>query len=456
VSARVRTQDPRVFRFASDLLDQFKHDNPRLRATNFAVALSVFSRRSISSSGITLNRPGGGPSIDTGDLQSLCDATYEKVPGFDRATADAPIYKLFSGEFKPRSPRSNNWRNAFDLQTGLGCDAPWDSSFLQSGAYLDEQRFYCPFRTKGGVCDSSTGFASGTPRHCFMPNKRGKAPGPDTIAASPPKLLARGFDADGGGRGYWYVEPTLGGLALLLGDPTQRVPVYPFLVVFYGGTVRRGIPGLVSPQFLQNELKLTSDQFLTLFDVDRRNRLNAALLLNRSPGPAPKREPPARKSDGSVGTTYRRRDVVQIQRDAAAEPDPERRRELLERATNGHIETLDSVARYLKRRGYTCREQQSGFDLYARSSGRAVLLEVKTWTQSNLTKQCRSGLAQLLEYEFRNREVLRKPVDLCLVLDREPPASRWLWRFLRECGVLPAWIEGGTLQTFDLWRSELP
>ena len=453
LAAFVATQDPALFKRADALLSGFAEAS--LRQNNFAVAIAVLANRGNVARGVSgssINLVGAGPGISTGDLQALCDAIYEKRPGFDKATSSAPIYKVFSGAFKGRSPATNNWRNTFDLQTGLGCDAPWSQIFLQSNAYLEEPRFHCAFRTSTGECTSTSGFGAGG-AHCFMPAKHGVAPTASTKALAPPKLLSRGFD--GGGKAYWCIEPTAAVLTMLLGASGKRVPLYPFLVAFYGGAARK-VPAHVDATYLQKELQLSTNQFYALFDGDPVEPTNAAILLpsptsspGASPGPTPARLAQPR------GTPYRRASPVSIRRLIYTEPDPDRRRELLEKANNGHIETLDALAIDLKSKGFACREQRGGYDLLASGPGRRILFEVKTWTPGNLAKQTRSGLAQLLEYEFRNRQALG-PTELVLVFDRKPLGPSWMWEFLKDRGVLPAWLDGGVLSTFSKWASSLP
>jgi hypothetical protein len=449
-----------------------------LVTANFGVAIAVLLHRSSGSPtseggpAALVGRPGAGDPISTGLLQTaVCDATFEKDEAFLPENADGPIYKPFTNHFKGRSPARNNWRNSFDLQAGLGCDAPYTADYLLSDAYLDEPRYYCQFRDPmTGHCLSPAG-PNGTPT-CFNPNKRNVPPGPETRAQHRPKLLSRGPDDNSG---YWFIEPTVDVLADLLATRAKRVPLYPWIAAMYGGSPYFAQWGTtISRARLESDLKLDRERFLTLFDPDPESLVNASFLADLglsgqldlalvNPNGTQDEashgitDPPGAQNL-SIPVPFQTRDIAQLKARADASPDPAKRARLLERARKGHQRALEDLATSVAERGdFDLTEQLDGFDLLARSEDVAHLFEVKTWTAGNLAGQIRRGWAQLREYRFRNSNALPEDVRLYLVFDRPPPAHLWSWNFLvDDCGVIPAWMNGGELETFQEYVSSLP
>lgn len=234
----ISVSDQAAFDRAVSALVEFRKVSGLL-APNFAVAMAVLLHRGTPSGtgggGAVIGTPGGSP-LTTHDLQALvCDPTWEKSSAFVPSGSSGPIYKPFTVSFKPNSPATNNWRNSFDPQSGLGCDAPYGSTHLLSSAFLAERRTACEFRDSStGACGSPAGL-QGSPPTCFNPNKRSTPPGPESAAAHRPKLLARGTDS-GGNAGYWVVEPTADVLADLLGNKGMRVPAAAFASALYCGS----------------------------------------------------------------------------------------------------------------------------------------------------------------------------------------------------------------------------
>lgn len=471
-------EDPRVLQHGVRLLAEFAKPSPKLLTANFGVAIATLLHRS---SGSPMRRSGpaalvGSPDtsapISTGLLQTaVCDATFEKDDLFLPAEAEGPIYKPFTDHFKGRSPRKNNWRNSFDLQAGLGCDAPYTADYLLSEAYLDEPRYYCQFRDpRTGHCFSPAG-PGGTPT-CFNPNKRDVPPGPETRAQHRPKLLSRGPEDN---PGYWFVEPTVDALADLLARREKRVPLYPWMAAMYGGSsyFRQWGTDIARSRF-EADLKLDRERFLTLFDPDPQASLNSEFLSNLGLeghldlGSADGEEADSTAPEGVAGQAmtrmlsapvpFRTRDVDQLKARADASADPARRARLLERARKGHQRALEDLASLLVTRGdFDLTEQLDGYDLLARTEDVALLFEVKTWTAGNLAGQIRRGWAQLREYRYRNAGDLPDNVRLYLIFDRPPPADLWSWGFLAEdCGVIPAWMNGNELETFPPYADLLP
>jgi len=500
--------NPNVFQRGMALLERFNDSAPRLLAPNFGVAIAVLLHRDAPGSpspGPTrmLNRARIGSAISTGDLQiHVCDATWEKDPTALPPDAAGPIFKPFGDAFFRRSSDSgvNNWRNSFDLQAGIGCDAP--TQLLADAGYLAQPRFDCRYRDPtSGECWSPAGNVLATTRTCFNPNKRDVPPGPGTRAQHRPKFLARGTDS-AGVQGYWSVEPTVDVLSDLLADPAKRVPVYAFAAALYGASPYLSQWGTeVSRERLERDLALGVPEFMTLFDVDPGSRFNSQMLQgfarvqvdapavsseatspaagSEQDGPlstdadAPDVEPEGDEGLAAGGTgadtagyssnplsepvPYQERGSDELTNQAAKHADPARRRRLLERANEGHRRTLAALVKQLAGMGYTVDEQLDGYDLCGRREEHlALLFEVKTWTPQNLAGQVRAGWAQLHEYRYRNRDRLPTDVALYLVLDREPPVDFWAWQYLaEEENVLPCWIVDGVLQTLPTYAHRL-
>lgn len=96
---------------------------------------------------------------------------------------------------------------------------------------------------------------------------------------------------------------------------------------------------------------------------------------------------------------------------------------LQEQAARGHHEILVAFHEHLVNSGWKDIEEIPGaIDLWAVSPSKTrVIFEAKTITESNEVDQCRTALAQLLEYRF----FLGRPDDeLCLVVDRHISSLR--------------------------------
>jgi len=460
-------RDPGLFSAAVAILKDLR---PRLLSANFAVAIAALAHREAAGRRWAISTP-IGPGLTTGDFQRMCDDTWAKQPEFWAAHATGPIYKPFTDSFK--SATGNNWRNSFDLQSGIGCDAPYAAEYLLSEAYVTEKRFDCIFRDpETATCLSPAGNV-GPDRTCFDPSKNGNPPGPSSRALHRPKILTRGPTADGP-LGYWLLEPTLESLAGLLADARDRVPAYPFAAALYGGSdywLADGGPEITLER-LRSDLGLSEDSFLALFDPSVSNPHNLR-VVEFSADPAARDgltstgsvPGAATTSWGDAGLATPRTvteldiDLDSIRVAAGATPDPEERARLMERANRGHQRALKQLIALLRSSDYVCHEQSGGFDLLAMHDVfGGHLFEVKTWTSFNLTKQVRGGWAQLWEYRYRNAHRWESPPALYLVFDREPPSDLWMWSWLSEfLGITPCWIdEDGRLATFSGFIGLLP
>ncbi|HEU4705566.1 MAG TPA: hypothetical protein VFS64_00065 [Solirubrobacterales bacterium] len=468
MEASLDLEDRELFQRGVTLLRGFASPPNKILGPNFGVAIAVLIHRGLggargeSAPPELIFRPDSGGPIGTKDLQAaVCDATFEKDVAHLPVHAEGPIYKPFTDHFKPTS--ANNWRNSFDLQGGLGCDAPYTADFLRSPEYLGERRVYCPYRDPASGHCHSPGGPGGKPT-CFNPNKRDVPPGPGTSALDRPKLLSRGPRAN---RGFWYVEPTADVLAGLLAAPDNRVPLYPWMAAMYGGSAYFKQWGVeISRSRFEADLQLDSARFLTLFDPDPESPWNSLLLSgegtivgddpgtdaagDRPHGGVDENDEPL--EDGqplSTPVPFQSRDIGRLVSQADSSPDPARRARLLERARRGHQRALEELASAITRRGdFELTEQLDGYDLLAVHGDTGHLFEVKSWSPGNLAGQIRRGWAQLREYRYRNRRRLPSDVRLYLVLDRPPPRGLWIWPFLvGDCDVIPAWMEEGEIAT---------
>ncbi len=327
--------------------------------------------------------------------------------------------------------------------------------------YVAEHRYDCPFRAPDDArCHSPHGLARARSRTCFNPNKRNDAapPGAGSAAKHRPKLLARSY-AEDGRPGYWFIEPNNSVLVDLLGAPSARVPLIPLMVAVYGGSLHwRRISEVISEERFRDDLALGDERFLSLFDTDLRNEHNAAMLAFATAGRAAERDiEPAPAGCGlSIPVDYLPREGSAFVKRAGADSDPERRLRLLERATSNHRRALNALAAHLVLAGFKINEQLDGYDLFAVRDDVECLFEVKTWTDSNLAKQVRSGWAQLYEYRYRNTHMFTGDVRLFLVMDSPPPIGQWFWPWLvGELNVIPCWIDGQQLRTFREYQYAL-
>lgn len=476
----VPTNEPALFKKAVKILQDFHSEcgKNRLLTSNFAVAIAALMHRDAGCRGETappvlIHYPGSGAPVTTLGFQTkICDPIFTRKPEFLPEGYSGPIYKPFTNSFKGRSPRVNNWRNSFDLQGGLGCDAPYTRDFLLKESYLDEQRFHCKYRdSEDGTCRSPAGLTESDHRTCFNPNKRSPVPGPKTNAQHRPKLFTRGYDPNNQS-GFWIIEPSIEVLTELVGGPLSRVPVYPFMGALYGGNKYLDALGSeVNIDRLQSDLQLDDAKFFTLFDVSD-SKYNIDFLKEiHSEAEAEFRRflPPASMPGGSgrddqpdelLSKPQKRmcRQPRFLKYAAGASSDPARRAVLIEKATQLHEETVQLLANQLAELGYEALEQLDGFDLYAESPECGFLFEVKTLTKENFRHQVRMGVAQLLEYQWRNKDWLRDPIEKFLVFNCAPPEHEesWIWRFLhKSLAITPCWIEGGRVKSFPGLKSSL-
>lgn len=486
----VATSDRAAFAAAGKVLADFVKHERAPRTQNFSVAIAALLAKARPGSSvlpISLHVPGRGAGLTTKQLQvDVCDFVFEKIAEF-RPAVEKPIYKPFSNGFYARSPSANNWRNSFDLQAGISCDAPYGAEFLRSPVYLAEPRSICSFRNAvNGHCTSPAGLL-GT-RTCFNPSKRneGLVPGPDSNARPAAKLLTRAQQK--GEAAYWIVEPSLEVLTDLLGHPSVRVPLYPFMAGLYCGSsaLMEGRP-YVSLQLMQSDLGIADEQFVAVFDPNMENVWNRQFFDSVQQTPTvydvivdsehgsesdsinnanvlPKHGKAKRgtsldalnpkfSDDNKAIRPYSAGSETQYRMRANNSGDPDQRLRLLEKAAHGHARALCILAAISRNAGFSPLEQSAGFDLLVRGVGVDYLFEVKTWRSENVAAQIRAGIAQLYEYRWRNRYYLSEDCRMYLVFDRSPvdelSSLPWIKEYLSiDRKIVPCWIDGDRLETF--------
>ncbi|MFL0712432.1 MAG: hypothetical protein ACJLS2_07140 [Microcella pacifica] len=234
--ASLNLDDPTTFESAAGILGSIGR---KPITGNFAVAIAALLHRPDSGRAQSLSGPGGA-TTSTAVLQSICNDTWRKEDAFLPPGAEGPIYKPFTMNFKPEN--NNNWRNSFDLQTGLGCNAPPTTAFLGSPEFIAEARYYCQFRDSStAICHSPN--AKNKETACFITNKRiteATPPGPHgSRAALRPKLLGRSKDS-----GFWLIDQTAESLVGLLNNVDARIPILPFAVSLFAGNPYLGTTGV--------------------------------------------------------------------------------------------------------------------------------------------------------------------------------------------------------------------
>ena len=131
--------------------------------------------------------------------------------------------------------------------------------------------------------------------------------------------------------------------------------------------------------------------------------------------------------------------VTEFQKKMVTTTDPQRKVELLEKATRRHADTLEKLASYISNFGMEPIEDPDSFDLYGENDNHGCLFEVKSWTKSNIKDQIRKAVAQLYEYKWRAADMLKEELGLYIVLDREPT------------GYIDEWVPGYLLDDREIY-----
>lgn len=112
--------------------------------------------------------------------------------------------------------------------------------------------------------------------------------------------------------------------------------------------------------------------------------------------------------------------------------DPVKRKEMLEKASKEHAETLKRLAEFLKNQGLKPIEDPQSYDLAILNPEQCWIFEVKTWTISNIKDQIRKAIAQLYEYNWRARDKFPKKSNLIIALNKSPVGflEKWFFEYL--------------------------
>lgn len=130
--------------------------------------------------------------------------------------------------------------------------------------------------------------------------------------------------------------------------------------------------------------------------------------------------------------------------------DPQRRVELLEKASLGHAAVLKLLAESLQQAGHSPTADPVSYDLAVSNSAGAWIFEVKTCNETNIKSQIRKAIPQLYEYKWRGRSSWPQNTTLIIVLDKSPIGllERWMFDFLHEeAEILIIWNESGLFKT---------
>ena len=141
---------------------------------------------------------------------------------------------------------------------------------------------------------------------------------------------------------------------------------------------------------------------------------------------------------GQIGAPYRRpdEDVASAAR-APFEVDPDK----IDRGLRGHRRTQNLLSEWVKGQGLVPLSPSVGtpdYDLAWVQEGRTFVVEVKSLSGANETRQLRLGLGQVLDYDDLMSS--GQPVQPVLAVEREPADSRWL-NICERHGVSLVWPE---------------
>jgi hypothetical protein len=148
----------------------------------------------------------------------------------------------------------------------------------------------------------------------------------------------------------------------------------------------------------------------------------------------------ARSGDAArpLGAKYQAADEsVRRKRADPFEIDPDQ----LDRATRLHAATQNAVSAAVERRGYSpCRPiGEPNYDLAWEEPNGVVVAEIKSIKSTNVERQLRLGLGQLLRYRAMLEDQDRGEVRSVLVLSGPPSDDRWV-KLCRQHGVALIWM----------------
>lgn len=206
--------------------------------------------------GLLVNRTeipaiGEPDAVGSGALSTHVRGAYAKGAPFDEGVGPEAVMRR-AGFGEMAVPGVNDWRNAFGSQKGIGCFA--STAELANTVFRHAERPACPHRNLGPDGD-----------------RCGASPAPHTRcrsveenAGEVPKLLQI-VPAVGNSYNYRLVAPDGPDLAKFLSSP-NRIPTWPFLQAFYGGSSVRPSSAVVTEAQFYADLGITETAANALLD----------------------------------------------------------------------------------------------------------------------------------------------------------------------------------------------
>ena len=196
---------------------------------------------------------GDAEAAGSGQLADHARQVYAKRPPFDEGHgAGAVMRRAGFGDIVVEQPGSNDWRNAFGSQKGIGCFA--SDAELTDPNFRHAERPACPHRTEGDDGDGCALSPQGTP--CRDQSEH---------AGEVPKLL-QVVAASPTAYNYRLVPPDGPDLAKFLSGAT-RLPLWPFLEALYAGSGIRPGNAVVTAEHFHDDLGITEADAAHLFDA---------------------------------------------------------------------------------------------------------------------------------------------------------------------------------------------
>ena len=207
-------------------------------------------------------------AVGSGQLSGYLRDVYSKSAPFDEGIGHQAVMRL-AGFGDMAVPGVNDWRNAFGSQKGIGCFA--STPELTDPNFRHADRPLCPHRTLGPDGD----------RCAASPGQQTRCRSVEEHAGEVPKLLQI-IPAGGNNYNYRLVEPDGTDLAKFLSGAT-RVPLWPFLETFYGGSGLRRHNGVVTAEQLYMDLGIADADAVALFDPSLANPGNQEIVRMTEP-----------------------------------------------------------------------------------------------------------------------------------------------------------------------------
>lgn len=194
---------------------------------------------------------GNPAAARSGELSAHIQNVFSKSAPFDEGVGSQAVMRR-AGFGEIAIPGQNDWRNAFGSQKGIGCFAT--TAELNSRAFRHADRPACPHRSLGPDGDKCA----------ISPAPHTRCRSVEEHAGETPKLLQI-VPARANVYRYRLVPPEADDLAKFLSG-RARIPLWPFMEAFYGGSSLRRQSPVVSSVDLYEDLGITSATAAALFD----------------------------------------------------------------------------------------------------------------------------------------------------------------------------------------------